>query len=388
MGRRKSEIARVKVIQTKRSKFFLLRWKDQSGRWREEQTDVPALPSKRRVAERAAADKENELRGFSPEFLVWSAFVVRYSEEHLSHQSKNYRDQFHAMNSRFVARMQPGEVALIDSAVLSRFAATMRTGKRPLRDASINSYIKALMASLNWAKQMGFIKDAPKLRLSSRQSAMRSRPITAEELDRYIMAARKVRPDDYKRWKRTIRWLYLSGLRISEAVKLSWDSKQPFSVQLTADSAYFVISSIGQKSRKEEICPMAPDFADALRRIPHKLRRGTVFRLPFSRHWVQSVLRKIGKRSGIKVNQQGKTVSAHDLRRSFCTRWSMLVKTTVLQRMARHADIDTTLKYYVLHDAKTINDELREVMGGLSGGLVPRKESARVAKDRVSRDDD
>lgn len=388
MGRRKSEVGKVKVILSKRCKFFLLRWKDHNGKPREEQTEIPALPSKRAKAERAAADKETELKGFSPEFLLWSAFVVRYSEEHLAQQSKNYRDQFNAMNSRFTLRMQPGEVSKIDSSVLSRFATSMRTGKKPLREASINSYIKALMAALNWAKQMGFIKEAPKLRLSSSQPAMRSRPITEEELERYMMAARKVRPEDYKRWKRTIRWLWLSGLRISEAVKLSWDSMEPFSVQLTAESAYFVISSIGQKSRKEELCPMAPDFADTLRRVPYKLRKGLVFRLPFSRHWVQSVLRKIGKRARIKVNQQGKTVSAHDLRRSFCTRWSSLVKTPVLQRMARHADIDTTMKYYVLHDAKTINDELREVMGGLSGGLRPEKESARVAKDRASRDDD
>jgi hypothetical protein len=47
-----------------------------------------------------------------------------------------------------------------------------------------------------------------------------------------------------------------------------------------------------------------------------------------------------------------KHASAHDLRRSFGFRWAVRVMPIVLQKLMRHASIDTTLKYYVGNDAR------------------------------------
>lgn len=49
---------------------------------------------------------------------------------------------------------------------------------------------------------------------------------------------------------------------------------------------------------------------------------------------------------------------AHDLRRAFCGRWAMKVKTPVLQRLARHAHISTTMSYYVNLTADEIGADL------------------------------
>jgi hypothetical protein len=49
---------------------------------------------------------------------------------------------------------------------------------------------------------------------------------------------------------------------------------------------------------------------------------------------------------------------AHDLRRAFGTRWSKRVMPAVLQRLMRHADIQTTMSYYVDLTAADLSAEL------------------------------
>jgi integrase len=55
---------------------------------------------------------------------------------------------------------------------------------------------------------------------------------------------------------------------------------------------------------------------------------------------------------------KGKFASAHDLRRSFGTRWAGRVKPAILQLLMRHESIETTMKYYVDQDADDISDQL------------------------------
>ena len=78
------------------------------------------------------------------------------------------------------------------------------------------------------------------------------------------------------------------------------------------------------------------------------------------------IVGNIGKKAGVVVatvekrkRVDGKLVTttakkfatAHDLRRSFGTRWAKRVMPAVLQRLMRHAEIATTMKYYVTMDA-------------------------------------
>ena len=53
-----------------------------------------------------------------------------------------------------------------------------------------------------------------------------------------------------------------------------------------------------------------------------------------------------------------KFATAHDLRRSFATRWSRRIKPITLRSIMRHADIKTTMAYYVDQDADEIAEEL------------------------------
>ncbi|MBC8290618.1 MAG: site-specific integrase, partial [Planctomycetes bacterium] len=67
---------------------------------------------------------------------------------------------------------------------------------------------------------------------------------------------------------------------------------------------------------------------------------------------VGRVISSLGRKAGIFVDKsQDKFATAHDLRRSFGTRWSKRVKSAVLQKLMRHTDIKTTMDYYVDQDA-------------------------------------
>ena len=111
---------------------------------------------------------------------------------------------------------------------------------------------------------------------------------------------------------------------------------------------------------------MTPDFAEFLLRTPDSQRHGRVFRLnevetgtPISAHSIGQLVAKIGDQAGVVVNAvEGKTASAHDLRRTFASRWAKRVAPAILQKLMRHASIQTTMGYYVDLDVDEMADEL------------------------------
>ncbi len=124
-----------------------------------------------------------------------------------------------------------------------------------------------------------------------------------------------------------------------------------------------------QKNGKTEAVPMAPDFAKFLKETPKRKRTGMVLSVPLSADWtsetignvsaerVAKVIAKIGKATDIKTNKTS-TPTAHGLRRSFASRWSRRVLPQTLKTMMRHADIATTMTYYVSSAADAIGAEL------------------------------
>ena len=84
-------------------------------------------------------------------------------------------------------------------------------------------------------------------------------------------------------------------------------------------------------------------------------RRGT----PLAAMAVSKLVTKIGEKARIIVNPtDGKTASAHDLRRTFASRWARKVAPAVLQKLMRHARIDTTMGFYVDLDVDEMADDL------------------------------
>jgi len=140
-----------------------------------------------------------------------------------------------------------------------------------------------------------------------------------------------------------------------------------FSIDLTGRRPAFRIAAEGQKSGRDEVLPMTPDFAEWLvAAFPEAERTGLVFRLldqrthqPLTVHQIGRVVGKIGRKAGVVTNKaEGKYAGLHDLRRAFCTRWAKREMPAVLRRLARHSSITTTLAYYVDLDAAEVADGL------------------------------
>ncbi|MDY0169176.1 MAG: site-specific integrase, partial [Thermoguttaceae bacterium] len=217
-----------------------------------------------------------------------------------------------------------------------------------------------------WAHRQGYLAVVPNIDMAKVGGKMKGRPITGEEFDRMIDATPKVRENDPEPWERLLHGLWLSGLRISEAVALDWNDG-PFQMDLAGKHPCFRIQGDGQKSGKAELCPCAPDFVEwLLGNTPEGERTGRVFPLPDQRTGEQigsreagPVVSSIGAKAGIVVDADTrKTASAHDLRRSFGSRWARKVMPAVLQRLMRHSHISTTMSFYVALDADSIGDDL------------------------------
>ena len=165
-----------------------------------------------------------------------------------------------------------------------------------------------------------------------------------------------------------------------------WHRRDKLCVDLSGKFPMLRIPGNLQRSGRDQLYPMAPEFAELLEATPEGERRGRVFKLqgivnqrsgpagsaPVSDpDWVSHVVSRIARAAGVKVDSTTKRdrktgrarevvkrASAHDLRRSFGFRWSRRIMPAELRELMRHADIGTTMQFYVGRDAETTADAL------------------------------
>ncbi len=349
----------------------------------------------------------------APSRLTWKEFRQRYEAEKLIGLAPGTQATAGESLDCFERVINPDRLVKLTAAVMSRFQAELRKPreiikgdkkilKPVIKDSSIAKHLRHVKAALRWGAKMGLLAKAPSIempRLAKGQALMRGRPITAEEFDRMIAAVPKVRPDDAPAWERLLRGLWLSGLRLGEALTVSWDRDSPFHVDLTGRRPALRIYAEAQKARRDEVIPLTPDFAEFLQATPEAERGGRLF-LPMTRatgkpmvpQEVGRVVSAIGKKAGAVVNKaDGKFASAHDLRRAFGTRWSRKVMPAVLKRLMRHSTVQTTMAYYVDLDAADVADQLwagytatagsDSAQGNISGNNRPKQAHADMQQN-------
>jgi integrase len=340
---------------------------------------------------------EDELRSgrYQPTSrLTWAEFRRRLADEKLSAMPVSSQVAYRVALDHLQRLIDPDRLAKLTPQVMSRFQAEAR--KEGMKATTLARHLRCIKACLRWGERQGLIAKAPTIempKLPKGQSMAKHRAVTAEEFDRMLAAVPKIRPHDAPAWERLLRGLWLSGLRLSEAVALDW-TDGPLVLNTTGKYPAFHIEAEGQKSRRAEIVPAAPDFAEwVLGVTPEAERVGRVFPLvdpktgkPLrARNTVGPVVSAIGRKAGVVVGQSEKQVTvggkrvkqtvklfagAHDLRRAFCSRWARKVMPAVLQRLARHAHISTTMSYYVCLSADEIGSELWEKHTGLQQGNI------------------
>lgn len=333
----------------------------------------------RQEAARAAQRWEDELRAFrGTDGDGWQWFQLRFFGERYKSMSKATRLACRTALKRYSELMQPASLSEVTTDSLSVFASKVKGST-----ATIAKHLRHLKVCLRWAERIGMIRKAPHVELpkQGKRRFMRGRALTEAEYKQMLRRAPSAA------WRRFLELLYLSGLRIEEAANLSWDTP-PHVVHLDAQPypqiLFYGADDDGQKSRKDEAWPIPPDFAEWLRKTPPNKRVGLVAPLPISnRADLSKTVAKIGRAAKVVTNAAGKPGSAHDLRRSFGTRWAMKVPPVVLQKLMRHETLETTMKYYVNLDSSQIGSVLWQ---GVPSPTPPRKLSGRKSQKRPHRE--
>ena len=357
----------VTVVKYADRKYLMMRYIDPiTGK----QVARSTRTTRRRDAERIAAKWEAELQDgrYRPASRIsWGEFRDRYEDEKLSSLADNTAGATATAFNHMERIINPQRLATLTPTVLSRFQAKLR--QEGMKDTTIATHLRHLHAALSWAVSMGILPTVPDFHMPKRAKGltlMRGRPITAEEFERMTAKVPKTRPRDADGWVYYLNGLWLSGLRLEESTILSWDEDEPFAVDLSGRRPRFRIYAEAEKGHQDRLLPMTPDFAEFLFETPTAKRTGHVFKLhglyngkQMTSARVGRVVSEIGEAAKVVVNKaEGKFASAHDLRRSFGTRWAARVKPATLQFLMRHKSIETTMKYYVSQDADEVADEL------------------------------
>ncbi len=202
---------------------------------------------------------------------------------------------------------------------------------------------------------------------------MKGRPITDKEFEKLLEAVPKIAriPAAIESLRHLLRGLWLSGLRLGEALSLTWDQwSDGIRVEIDSDNdVCLMIDGENQKNRQALTYPVVDDFANFLLSTPECDRHGFVFN-PMGANGkvsrrvdtVSTWIVEIGKEAEVKVDEKAgseKFCSAHDIRRAFGTRWAKIVPASLLQQLMRHANIETTMSFYLNITAKDTMAEVR-----------------------------
>lgn len=343
-------------------------WRDPiTGRTRYKSTGT----TKKADALRFAAALEVELNaGDSRDALrtTWKEFRERYETEIGPTKAPRTFAKTRTMFDAFEELVGARFLSIIDGRLVSTFAAKLRA--RGIRPYTIRGYLAELRKTLRWGHRLGMIRTVPAFEMPRASSKMKGRPITGEEFERFLAKI----PDLVTvaewvpEWERLCRVLWLSGLRLEEALRLHWTDPD----QITPDTSggFLRIPAAAQKSRRYQLHPLPPDFWQLLDQVPSRsgwiVNPWTVPRgggpgrhRPTAAH-VGKVLSAIGEAAGVRVSE-GKFASAHDFRRSFAARWARVLTPQTLREMMRHASVSTTEQFYLGSMAEAAAEELKRV---------------------------
>lgn len=359
------------VVKPEGKRHYVVRWRDpESGRVRQRSTGQ----TRRRDAERVADEVAAEISaGTSQRKIHWREFCDRYKREGLSHCRKGTVAKWMTAKRHVSDKLNP---VLLEDLTASRLSSFRRDLADTMAPATVDGVVRHLMVALRWAESLGLIRQAPRLpreKRGGRRNGMKGRPITLEEFERMIAATGAVVGEEHaESWKRMMWVGWYSGLRLGELLRLTWDDPDQLLVgAIDCDQPLLVIPAEFDKGGLHRQTPVPLDFARYLRATPEAERTGHVCNPTGPRgvtrnlQWVSARLSKIGEKAKVVVARKPKLkyASAHDWRRSFGDRWATRVVPAVLQQMMRHADVKTTMEFYVGHESRRLAASVWEFEG-------------------------
>ncbi|MGM0488338.1 MAG: tyrosine-type recombinase/integrase [Planctomycetota bacterium] len=377
MAKRKSNTPHVRIVGVK-NRTLQLRYKDpDTGK----EVRISTGTHDRKQAEKLRRELLRDLRrGDRPAptkpikqgSLSWDEFRHQYRtlKKFRSEQGRESAEVRLDICEKIVRPRRLRDMA--DTQTLMRLQARLATTRS---EYTVQSYMTALRAALNWAHGMGWLPEKVRFEMigTSDVAVHKGRPITEAEFRRMLDAADVVcAARDPRSWQFLLRGLWLSGLRLAEALGMTWD--EPGTIRPLRHKSGCVVLEIPagkQKNRKDQTIPTTPEFAALLDEVPAGERTGLVFSVrklhlqgPYHNpKQAGRVITALGREAGVLVSET-KPASAHDLRRSFGQRLADAgVQAPDLQVIMRHKNFATTQKYYLRHTASDQAHRIANALG-------------------------
>ncbi len=358
---------------------YHLRWIDpHAGKWRSRKVGTD-----KKRADREAATLEGELRAGTHvdiQAIAWVDFVAKHISKIAGKcdagEAKRTLDEFGEM-------CKPASPRRVSFGMIESYVETLKAKKRPNTVATINKKLRYLRGAFNKAIKRGYLAKSPMDGWTwAKQKRKRKRIVQPDEEARLIKAAE----DRYGfRMAALIRFALETWGRLSEVTGLRWED-----VDLSGAAVTFRDTKSHTDRRVPIECnPTVLDDLGQLRLQIETAHEGGPFAIYADRHnlhkrWAQIIEDAsiealdqatckacagsgrhdvAGTASDCKhcegTGQRGKTITFHDLRRTGISR-ALLdgVPPIVVQQVAGHADIKTTMEYY----AEVYDGDVRSAM--------------------------
>lgn len=382
----------VIVFKPKGREFYQAQWSDPTTGLKKTRSTKKKI---RRDAERVAAVLQKELNEGKykhPSKVTWEEFRDRYEAEVLPGLAVKTRGKVDSVFNSIETHINPKHLASIDAEQISKYQTALRNTNRS--ENTIKSHLSHIKAALRWAKDQRMLVEVPAFKMPSRTNTARRRAVTGEEFERIIEAVPKIVGEEQsENWRYFIRGLWWSGLRLGEALALTWDDPSTLCLILDGRRPLLSIPPDKQKNHETTLLPIAPEFFDHLQTIPKSKRTGKVFYLwstrykvhrPTTYYTVGKIVGEICKTAKVKTSDK-EYASAHDFRRSFGVRWSKRVMPPVLQKLMRHASIQTTMKFYAVEEASETADAVWESFANTLANTDKKSDQNREQESSTSK---
>jgi len=378
---------RVQMVRRSDRKCVIFRWHDPvTGRRGEESSGVPKTNLSLAATKIPEFIEQKKTERPAPEGS-WEEFKGRYEREYLATQRKSTRAAWKCASKRFENVIHPQKLVDANDSAISLFRTELRG---MVSEATINSYLRTLRVALRWAHRIYPTYEAPAIKVTRADPG--GRALLREEFERMLMATDKaVGKKNAVSWRRLLRGLVWSGLRLKQAVRLSWDVDAPIRVEnIDGRNPRIVVTKVAHKGNREQKIALCPPMIAILRKTPPAKRRGRVFRPRTSEGVTRSystiglTISKIGRAAGVVtgrrlkrskgvVTEQPRYATAHDLKRTF-VKWllEMGLSPAEVARMAQHSTFDTTWHSYV-PDASLLSSRIRECFARKRKKRLPKK---------------
>lgn len=287
--------------------------------------------------------------------ITYEQFVTEHLGQLESQLSKGSYDIHERTLKQFRDVCKPKDLTVIDFQMLEKFRTSRVKDK--VSPATVNKYLRTLQSILERAVKRNYIAINPfkgnRKALWVPEPEPTPRILEREDFTALFEACR----DDT--WRAVCVMGYYTGLRCGEMVALEWDDidfeAAEIQIRNKADHA--------TKSRRNRTVPMSSHVMKALGALKAgKLPRGPVLRNEIGGRVLNNFQRSFGnlvKRAGLVDENSDPLFTAHDLRRSCAT--EMLrrgVSPKTVQEILGHADLATTMKYYIAVTNKDKHDAI------------------------------